>query len=430
MAKRARRADLPTAGEETMPIAALVQDPQNRRRHPERNLEMVTASLREVGAARSIVIDEGNTILAGNGVTRGAAAAGLARVRVIDADGSELIAIRRRGLTDAQKRALAIFDNRTAELAEWDPEQLSADAAAGLTFAPWFSADELAAVIGGAGVTPKTGATDPDDIPDLRTTDIVAGDLFALGAHRLLCGDATHAADVARVLDGRTPTLTQTDPPYAVKYWLSEGKTVARAGTQTKYRDPSTLQYMTFLEHEPAGFLVMTFPVDRHFFALADLLKAARYTELRELVWAKDVATFHPGATYQQQHEPILICRRAGVTLRDSTPPDATTLVAVPRPRLHDAHPTEKPIALWQQLMAWHTIPGDVVFDPFHGSGTTIMTGETIGRTVCAIDIEPAFVQAAIDRWEAFTGQTAEKLTPAPVRARRRKRSGDDDGDA
>jgi hypothetical protein len=130
-------------------IKDLVADPENRRKHNPRNIGMVVDALHKVGAARSIVIDEDNVILAGNGVTEAAAEAGITRVRVVEAAGDELIAVRRSGLTAEQKRALAIYDNRTAELAQWNPEQLGADAAAGLDLSPWFTDAEAARLIGG-----------------------------------------------------------------------------------------------------------------------------------------------------------------------------------------------------------------------------------------------------------------------------------------
>jgi len=121
---------------------------------------MVVDALHAVGAARSIVIDEDNVILAGNGVTEAAGEAGITRVRVVEADGDELIAVRRRGLSDAQKRHLAIADNRTAELAEWNPEQLRSDLAGGLDLAPFFSAAELTAM---GIVVPNFGPAGEDE---------------------------------------------------------------------------------------------------------------------------------------------------------------------------------------------------------------------------------------------------------------------------
>jgi hypothetical protein len=143
-------------------VSDLTPDPQNRRKRTPRNLAMIADSLRSVGAARSIVIDERNEVLAGNGVVEAAAAAGISKVRVVDVDGDTIIAVRRRGLSPDQKRDLAIADNRAAELAEWDITQLAADQAAGLDLAPFFFDKELDALLHGsaAGVTPGvTGGT-------------------------------------------------------------------------------------------------------------------------------------------------------------------------------------------------------------------------------------------------------------------------------
>ncbi len=137
----------------------LVADPQNRRKHPARNVDLLVAALKDVGAARSIVIDERNEVLAGNGLLEAAQQTGISRVKVVDADGDTIIAVRRTGLTTAQKRDLALYDNRTAELAEWDVEQLKADQLQGVDLAPFFSDQELATLLQGgpAAVPPIHG---------------------------------------------------------------------------------------------------------------------------------------------------------------------------------------------------------------------------------------------------------------------------------
>lgn len=142
-------------------IQELKADPSNRRRHNARNIRMVTDALRGVGAARSIVIDEDGVILAGNGTIEAAAEAGITRVQVVEADGETIIAVRRRGLSVEQKRALALYDNRSSELATWDLSQLQADVDAGLNLDPFFDATELADLLGaGAPVPDFTEATE------------------------------------------------------------------------------------------------------------------------------------------------------------------------------------------------------------------------------------------------------------------------------
>jgi DNA modification methylase len=194
-------------------ISELTPDPANRRSHNPRNVGMLVDALHKVGAARSIVIDENGVVLAGNATLDAAAEAGITGLQIVDADGSTVIAVRRSGLTDAQKRDLALYDNRTAELASWNVEQLALDQAAGLALEPFWTADELKRLI----PPHRAGQTEPDAIPELRPTTIAPGDLFACGPHRVLCGDATDPAMVARVMgDTRRATLLAADPPYGM----------------------------------------------------------------------------------------------------------------------------------------------------------------------------------------------------------------------
>lgn len=134
--------------DEPTQLRDLTPDPQNRRAHNPRNVGMLVDALHKVGAARSIVIDEHGTVLAGNGVVEAAAEAGIERVQVVDVDGETLVAVRRSGLSDEQKRALAMYDNRTSELATWNVEQLRLDAAAGLDLQPFFSDAERGKLFG------------------------------------------------------------------------------------------------------------------------------------------------------------------------------------------------------------------------------------------------------------------------------------------
>jgi hypothetical protein len=158
-------------------VDTLTPDPHNRRRHTPRNLEMIGASLRDVGAARSIVIDEDNEVLAGNGVLEAASGAGISKVQIVDAEGDTIIAVRRRGLTDVQKRALAIFDNRTAELAEWNTDQLDSDQKAGLDLRPFWTPEELDALASNAATDAVLGiAADPGDDAADKDAPVTTGD--------------------------------------------------------------------------------------------------------------------------------------------------------------------------------------------------------------------------------------------------------------
>jgi hypothetical protein len=193
-------------------------DARAANRGTSRGRETLAHSLKTFGAGRSIVIDRRAAVLAGNKVVKEAMALGLP-VRVVRSDGAELVIVQRTDLdlaTDAHARSLALADNRVAELnLDWDPALLREFAREGVSFDGLWTDEELEQLVGeGLG----WGRTSDDAVIEPPTTTIGAGDLFALGAHRLLCGDATVAADVTRILDGAIPSLMVTDPPYGVEY--------------------------------------------------------------------------------------------------------------------------------------------------------------------------------------------------------------------
>lgn len=201
--------------DEPTTLRDLKPDPQNRRLHTERNLGMLVDALHAVGAARSIVIDERNTVLAGNGVVDAAAEAGIERVRVVDVDGETLVAVRRRGLTDEQKRALSIYDNRVAELAAWNVNQLKLDAAADLSLQPFWSEAEQAILIGD-GVKPEWKG-----MPEFEQQDETA--FRTIKVHCATQADVdAFAALVAREFEGQTVT----DKTRYLWYPRAEAKTV------------------------------------------------------------------------------------------------------------------------------------------------------------------------------------------------------------
>jgi DNA modification methylase len=407
-----RRPDAPTAPTH---VKHLVPDPQNRRKHNPRNLGMVVDALQQVGAARSIVIDEDNVILAGNGVTEAAAEAGITKVRVIDAAGDELIAVRRSGLTAEQKRALAIFDNRTGELAEWNAEQLQADADAGLDLKPFFSDEELAAILA-SEATQVAGQTDPDDVPAVRATDITPGDLFQLGRHRLLCGDSTSVGAIEKLMCGEKAALIATDPPYGVAYGVETGTKGTYRPIANDDNDGPKLQAfleevfrtaLPFLRDDAAWYLWHA-QLTQGFFAAAAAAAAAAVRIHRQIIWVKPSLVLGHG-DYHWQHELCFYGWREGNRARWFGDRSQTTVWEVGREN-DKVHPTQKPVELFARPMRFNTIQGEVCFEPFSGSGSQLLAAEQQGRRCCAVELDPQYVQVAIDRWEAFTGQKAVKV--------------------
>jgi hypothetical protein len=187
-------------------VADLRPDPDNRRRHPARNVEMITASLRRVGTARSIVIDEDNTVLAGNGVVSAAPGAGISKLQIVDVDGDTLVAIRRRGLTPEMKRDLALYDNRSSDLSEWDDSALAADAAAGLDLRPFWTAEEEAALLSRGAAADVADMASAEPTAAAPAGDGQAGDYqtfacpLTVDQERIVRGALRHARNVFAVI--------------------------------------------------------------------------------------------------------------------------------------------------------------------------------------------------------------------------------------
>ena len=404
-------------------LADLVPDPANRRVHSERNLAMVREALETVGTARSIVIDETNTILAGNGVTAAATAAGLTKVRIVESDGDEVIAVRRRGLTDEQKRALALYDNRTAELATWDADQLKADLTAGLDFAPWFTDTELQALI---GPDVKAGLTDPDAVPAVRVTNIQRGALFALGRHRLLCGDATDADDVARVMGEEQASMSVTSPPYPdAEMWEKTSKELIRVGNEGMAQSQRVLSLGGVLcwntSDIPRGQKGVACNPARDTLLALDL----GFTKRAEIVWEKGLSYLPPPWNTRRPtvpnvtHELILVFFNGERIPRETDGHLGVEALAwnretvwkiSPAKATDEGHIAPFPIELPRRCCELFSLTDDVVYEPFAGSGTTLIAAEQLSRVCRAIEIEPVYCQVTIDRWEAFTGQRAVKV--------------------
>ena len=227
--------------------------------------------------------------------------------------------------------------------------------------------------------------------------------------HRLFCGDSTRQQDVDRLMNGRRAALCLTDPPYSVNYDKSHEQRGGKADVHGAYQeaaiDPS--QLLTFMALVPADVMIWSYPLDRHFHALSEAYRTHGWEFKKELVWVKDSFSFWMSAKYQQKHEPIMLAVRAGCPIGGAVPANATTVFEYPRPKAHELHPTAKPIGLWAEFIVNHAPPGEIVYEPFSGSGTTIIASEQLGRRCFAIEISPSYVDVAVSRWEQLTGKKA-----------------------
>lgn len=411
----------------TNTIADLIPDPQNARKHPERNIRSIVKSLEEVGAGRSIVIDENNVILAGNGLVEGAGIAGIENLKIVDADGETIVAVRRTGLSDVQKKRLALLDNRTAELAEWDADVLAEMVSQEFDFTEIFNQSELDTII--AGITSTSGVlpgVDPDEVPEPETveTRCKPGDLWQLGRHRLLCGDCTVATDVERLMGEQTCEMVWTDPPYGVaigdknKYLNTIGRSnrveenltndkQSEEGLLTMLRDCFSLAVSVCT---PGAAWYVAAPAGPLYLLFGMALKELKIWH-QVILWVKNNATFSPiGVDYHWQHEPIFYGWVPNAAHRYRGGRKQTTVWEIDRPMASPEHPTMKPVELVRRAVENSSDIGQIVYDPFLGSGTTIIASEETGRICYGMEIEPKYCDVILTRWENATGKTAELI--------------------
>ena len=390
--------------------AGITPDPDNARRHTPRNIGVIEDSMQTDGAGRSILVDQDGVTIAGAGAWEAATQAGIKRAAVIETNGDMLVVVKRT-VTPEQRLRMALADNRATDLSSWDADRLrELQAQAPELLRNLWTEQELVEFF--ASVTPVVhdGLTDPDAVPDERPTTIRRGDVFALGRHRVLCGDSTNPPDVSRVLDGAQPLLMVTDPPYGVDYdpaWR------ARAGVNLNTKKLGTVTNDDRADWTDAWRL---FPGDVAYVWHGGLKSSIVQTSLEhagfavraQIVWAKDRLALSRG-DYHWQHEPCWYAVRDAATARRTDDRTQSTLWAIPaRDDDGHGHGTQKPVECMRRPMQNH-ITSDI-YEPFAGSGTTLIAAEQLGRRCLAIEIEPRYVQVILDRWAAFTGQEPVKL--------------------
>jgi DNA modification methylase len=235
------------------------------------------------------------------------------------------------------------------------------------------------------------------------------GRLILKSRHRLLCGDSTSPADVNRLMGGERADAAITDPPYSVNYDESHKQRGGNQHVHAAYHeadlDPTDL--LTFMDIVPSDVMLWSYPIDRHFQKLAAAYHQFGWEFRKELIWAKDSFSFWMSAKYQQKHESIMWAVRKGKNLGGTMAANETTVFEYPRPKSHELHPTAKPVALWAKLVTNHVMKGMIVYEPFSGSGTTIVAAEQTSRRCYAIELEPQYCDVAVERWQNLTGEKA-----------------------
>jgi DNA modification methylase len=375
-------------------IKDLKSDHKNARKRTDRSAKLIAESLQRYGAARSIVIDEDNRILAGNGTIEGAKAAGIKNIRVIETDGTEIIAVKRTGLSEDEKIGLALADNRTSDLSDWDKDMLQ-QLSAEHDLSPWFDADDLAEILGTVEQLPAEGLTDADDVPEAPEEPVTKlGDVWLLETHRVMCGDSTAITDVDRLMDGNRVDLIFTDPPYNVAFNGRSGK-----HDVIKNDDLSTEDFDQFIGEVLQTIKTIGAPayyIWCNWKFYATLQRELEYKSC--IVWAKNV--FGMGTNYRHQHEFCLFNGNIDDHIKNES-----DLWEVKKDTNY-VHPTQKPVELSQRALGNHRKAKNIL-DLFGGSGSTLLGCEIMNRHAFIMELDPRYCDVIVKRWEDFTGKKA-----------------------
>ena len=393
-----------------VPLDSLHQDPANARAHGPENLAAIEASLRRFGQAEPLVVQASTgRVIGGNGRLAVMRALGMTDADVVELDVDDLTAT-----------ALGIALNRSGELATWD-DQVLADLLGGLREADalegvGFEESELDRMISDLAGETEADVEDPGLSEPPEEAVSRHGDLWALGDHLLLCGDSTRPEDVRRVMGDDQAKLVATDPPYLVDYTGERPNDSGKDWTGV-YREVDIADAESFFRSVFTGVLEVLAPhgaiycwhAHKRQALIARIWEELGIVDHQQIVWVKPASVF--GRVYWHfRHEPCVMGWRKGSQPEHDGKHEFNSVWEVDwegKARVSTDHPTSKPVELFARPMRKHTKRGDVVFEPFSGSGSQLIAADRLGRRCRAIEISPAFVDVAVKRWEEATGKRA-----------------------
>lgn len=377
-------------------IYKAIEELKPYKRNPRKNesaVDAVAASIKEFGFKVPIVIDANGEIIAGHTRLKAAKKLELTEVPCIVAD----------DLTPEQVKAFRLADNKTAELSDWDLELLD------------FELDDIQldmSVFGFETNIPGEPYEDDYESSPPEEPRTKAGDMYKLGKHTLLCGDATNAASLARLTAGHVIDLLIADPPYNADY---EGRTKDKLKIENDKKDDAAFfeflsdAFQNAAEALKSGgsWYIFHADVEGENFRRAAREKLGKVRQC--LIWNKNTITFGR-QDYQWKHEPCLYGWKEGAAHYFIDDRTLSTVINEDKPARSAEHPTMKPIKLLSQLIQNSSRSGESVLDPFGGSGSTLIACEQLGRVCYTMEISPRYCDVIVDRWEKLTGQKAVKL--------------------
>jgi DNA modification methylase len=390
------------------PVELLIPYARNAKQHSDAHVAQIAASITEFGWGAPILVDGQNNVIAGHGRLLAARKLGMTDVPVVPME----------HLTDIQRKALILADNKIGENASWDDALLGLELAelqaAGFDLdITGFTPEEWDKLI--AGDIGNDGLTDDDQVPEVTETAITqTGDIWLMGEHKVLCGDATKAEDYKRLLGDELVDMTFTDPPYNVHY-ANTAKDKMRGTNRPILNDNMGENFSAFLQAACVNILAVTKGAvyiamsSSELDTLQSAFRAAGGKWSTFVIWAKN--TFTMGrADYQRQYEPILYGWKDGAQHYWCGARDQGDVWQIKKPHKNDLHPTMKPVELVERAVRNSSKTRDLVLDPFGGSGTTVIACEKAGRRARLIELDPKYVDVIVKRWQEFSGKQAARF--------------------
>jgi DNA modification methylase len=410
-------------------VDKLIPYAKNARTHSDEQVAQIAGSIKEFGFNNPVLVDKDNSVIAGHGRLMAARKLGMDKVPVVQLG----------HMTEAQKKAYIIADNKLALNAGWDSVMLSAELQ---------ELEELGFDLDLLGFDSKEidkllapevteGLVDEDDVPEMPPEPRTKlGDIYILGAHRLMCGDSTSIDDVEKLMEGKKCDMVWTDPPYNVAIQGVAGKIMNDDMSDASFKDFLASVYSCYYLSMKDGAVIYVAHADTERVNFTQCFKESGLKLSQVLIWVKQAGTLSR-QDFNWQHEPILYGWKEGAghyfcgdftrttvidddidikklnkkeleALVNSMRTELkTTALRENRPSRSDLHPTMKPVNLVQRMIEWSSSAGEVVLDLFGGSGSTMIACEKTGRKARLMELDPKYCDVIVQRWEEFTGKKA-----------------------
>jgi DNA modification methylase len=410
-------------------VETLIPYAKNARTHSDEQVAQIAGSIKEFGFNNPVLVDKDNSVIAGHGRLMAARKLGMDKVPVVQLD----------HMTKAQRKAYILADNKLALNAGWDSVMLSAELK---------ELEELGFDLDIIGfdtkeidklLAPDTteGLVDEDQVPGMPIEpNTKLGDIYILGAHRLMCGDSTSIDDVEKLMEGKKCDMVWTDPPYNVAIQGVAGKIMNDDMSDSSFKDFLASVYSCYYLSMKDGAVIYVAHADTERVNFTQCFKESGLKLSQVLIWVKQAGTLSR-QDFNWQHEPILYGWKEGAghyfcgdftrttvidddidikklnkkeleALVNSMRTELkTTALRENRPSKSDLHPTMKPVNLVQRMIEWSSSAGEVVLDLFGGSGSTMIACEKTGRKSRLMELDPKYCDVIVKRWEDFTGKKA-----------------------